>query len=146
MIIKTLALTAALGALTTLTISDARAMPLAPATSFATDSDVTLVRDGCGRGMRFSNRRQACVPDYNGGGPRYYDGGRPTYYRGGGGPGPYRGSGYRDDGGAAAAAAVTGAIIGIAVGASANRKGTTVRRGNGPVGPQRGPGRWNGRN
>ena len=33
-------------------------------------SDLTLVRDGCGRGMRFSNSRQACVPQ--GGGGRVY--------------------------------------------------------------------------
>ena len=33
------------------------------------DSDLLLVRDGCGRGMRFSNSRQRCVEDF-GGGPR----------------------------------------------------------------------------
>ena len=38
------------------------AMKSAITQSVAQDSDVTLVRDGCGRGMRFSNRRQACVP------------------------------------------------------------------------------------
>lgn len=32
----------------------------------AQDSDVTLVRDGCGRGMRFSNRLQACVEAFDG--------------------------------------------------------------------------------
>jgi len=29
--------------------------------SSAQDGDVILVRDGCGRGLRWSNRRQACV-------------------------------------------------------------------------------------
>lgn len=69
----------------------------------AGETDLTLVRDGCGRGMRFSNRRQACVP---------IDG-----Y----GPGP----GY--DPGAAAAAAiiggVAGAIAGSGGGGGGNRGG-----------------------
>jgi hypothetical protein len=43
------------------------AMKSAITQSDAQDSDVTLVRDGCGRGMRFSNRRQACVEDFGGG-------------------------------------------------------------------------------
>jgi hypothetical protein len=44
---------------------EASAAPLASAAAqtVAPDSDVTLVRDGCGRGMRFSNRLQACVQD-----------------------------------------------------------------------------------
>ena len=47
-------------------------MPLNPAVS--ADSALTLVRDGCGRGLRFSNRHQACVPiDGYGGGGGYYD-------------------------------------------------------------------------
>jgi hypothetical protein len=33
------------------------------------DSDVILVRDGCGRGMRWSHRRQGCVEDFGGGPP-----------------------------------------------------------------------------
>jgi hypothetical protein len=37
--------------------------------SDALESDVTLVRDGCGRGMRWSQRRQACVEDFGGGPP-----------------------------------------------------------------------------
>jgi hypothetical protein len=47
----------------------ANAMPLsqsATVQSALQDSDVTLVRDGCGRGMRWSHRRQSCVPQ---GGP-----------------------------------------------------------------------------
>ena len=58
----------------------------------AGETDLTLVRDGCGRGMRFSNRRQACVPmDGYGGGPAY-------------------------DPGAAAAAAIIGGVAGAIVG------------------------------
>jgi hypothetical protein len=37
--------------------------------SSALEGDVTLVRDGCGRGMRFSNRRQVCVEDFDRGPP-----------------------------------------------------------------------------
>jgi hypothetical protein len=45
----------------------ADAAPLGLGTSAAIQSDaqegdVTLVRDGCGRGMRYSNRRGGCVP------------------------------------------------------------------------------------
>jgi hypothetical protein len=50
----------------------AQALPLAHANAVAIaqnaqDSDVILVRDGCGRGMRFSNSRGGCVQDFNGG-------------------------------------------------------------------------------
>jgi hypothetical protein len=48
----------------------ANAAPLALAKSAITqadDSDLTLVRDGCGRGMRYSNRRGGCVPQDRGG-------------------------------------------------------------------------------
>jgi len=67
-----LALMIAIGGSFASLTSEANAMPLAPAKnaitqSGAQDSDVTLVRDGCGRGMRFSNSRQRCVED---GGPR----------------------------------------------------------------------------
>ena len=37
-------------------------MPLAPVQQLSADRDITLVRDGCGRGFRFSHSRQACVP------------------------------------------------------------------------------------
>ena len=37
----------------------------------AGETDLTLVRDGCGRGLRYSNRRQACVPIPYGPGPGY---------------------------------------------------------------------------
>ena len=50
--------------------TDANAAPLTFAKGVIAqvqDSNLTLVRDGCGRGMRFSNRRQACVPQGGGG-------------------------------------------------------------------------------
>src|SRR4051794_21782926 len=47
--------------------NNAAAMPVALADRTAVESDVTLARDGCGRGMRFSNSRQACVEDFQGG-------------------------------------------------------------------------------
>jgi hypothetical protein len=79
-------------------------MPLNPAVS--ADSGLTLVRDGCGRGFRFSNYRQACVPIEG-------------YGYGGGG-------GYVDPGAAAAAAVaagVAGAIIGGGGGGGGYRGG-----------------------
>jgi hypothetical protein len=44
---------------------EANAAPLASAAAqtIAPDSDVTMVRDGCGRGMRYSPRFRACVED-----------------------------------------------------------------------------------
>src|SRR5436190_1617322 len=66
-----LALTVAISGSAVLLASAANAAPLALAKSAITqvdDSDVTLVRDGCGRGMRYSNRRGGCVP-IDGGGP-----------------------------------------------------------------------------
>jgi hypothetical protein len=61
---------------------NATAAPIAPVGSAiiqsgGQDSGVTLVRDGCGRGMRFSNSRQACVEDFGGGGPRVVEPGCP---------------------------------------------------------------------
>jgi hypothetical protein len=41
---------------------DARAMPLTHQLKAAVDDDVTAVRDGCGRGYRYSHRRGGCVP------------------------------------------------------------------------------------
>jgi hypothetical protein len=73
---------------------DAVAAPLlAGAKPAAVESHTLLVRDGCGRGMRFSNSRQTCVEDFGEGrggydeGPRGY-GDRPR--------GPGYGDGYRD--------------------------------------------------
>jgi hypothetical protein len=79
-------------------------MPLNPAIS-ADDGALTLVRDGCGRGFRFSNYRQACVPIEGYG---------------------YGGGGYVDPGAAAAAAiaaGVAGAIIGGGGGGGGYRGG-----------------------
>jgi hypothetical protein len=68
----TLALTALMFAVgsAVLFAGQTQALPLAPADAavfkhIAQDSDVILVRDGCGRGMRFSNRRGGCVEDFN---------------------------------------------------------------------------------
>ncbi len=58
---KTLVLGLILGA-AAFTAVEARAMPLTHPVAAAANEDVTLVRDGCGRGYRFSNRRQTCVP------------------------------------------------------------------------------------
>jgi hypothetical protein len=83
---KSLASGCAIVAASALMPASGGAMPLNQAIS-ADAGDVTLVRDGCGRGLRFSNRRQACVPiDY---GPGY---------------------GYVDPGEAAAAAAAATAL------------------------------------
>jgi hypothetical protein len=54
---------AALIGLAALLAADASAIPFSAAQSGETASDTILVRDGCGRGLRWSNRRQACVPD-----------------------------------------------------------------------------------
>jgi len=81
-------------------------MPLNPAFS-ADDGALTLVRDGCGRGFRFSNYRQACVPIEG---------------SGGGGYGAYGGGGYVDPG-AAAAAAVAAGVAGAIIGGSGGRGG-----------------------
>ncbi len=59
-----LAMMIAVGASSVMLAGNATAAPLTVSKGAITQahgSDVTLVRDGCGRGMRFSNRRQACV-------------------------------------------------------------------------------------
>ena len=61
----------------------ADAAPLTFSKSAISQSDetvLTLVRDGCGRGMRFSNRLQACVEAF-GGGPRFVEPGCPRGMR-----------------------------------------------------------------
>jgi hypothetical protein len=71
-----LALIIAIGGSAVLLSGAANAAPLAlgkSAITQADDSDVTLVRDGCGRGMRYSHRRGGCVPSD---GPRGDDPGR----------------------------------------------------------------------
>ena len=60
---KRLVLTAVLAGLTALFALDAGAMPFAIATHGFGSGDITLVRDGCGPGFRYSYNRQGCVPD-----------------------------------------------------------------------------------
>lgn len=52
--------------------SDAQAGPLPLGKGATIASHVVQVRDGCGPGMRYSDRRDACVEDFDGG-PRGYD-------------------------------------------------------------------------
>lgn len=90
----TLALTIAIGGFSLLISGSANARPLGSATSAiaqdAHDNGFMLVRDGCGRGMRFSNSRGRCVPQSGGG----YGGGGYGYGGGGYGGGGY-GGGHR---------------------------------------------------
>ena len=67
-----LALAVAVGVVALMNTGHAGALPLAFAKNSAVDPAVVLVRDGCGRDMRFSNSRQACVPDFERERPRYY--------------------------------------------------------------------------
>jgi hypothetical protein len=60
--IKALCIGLALCAAPALFTTAASAIPLDRNVAAAASGDITLVRDGCGRGFRFSNRRQACVP------------------------------------------------------------------------------------
>jgi hypothetical protein len=60
---KTFALMLALGAATTLLVGDAAALPLAQVKQTAAASDLTLVREGCGRGFQYSERLGRCVRD-----------------------------------------------------------------------------------
>ena len=61
--LKALTLTVAMGALTALPIAAAGAMPLTQSKSTIESTDLSLVRDGCGRGMRYSHRLGGCVVD-----------------------------------------------------------------------------------
>jgi hypothetical protein len=65
---KILVWIAAIGGLAALLAVDAGAMPLAPGLHNLGSGDITLVRDGCGPGLRWSNSRQRCVPDDGGAG------------------------------------------------------------------------------
>jgi len=52
----------AAGVMSVLLVGSADSMPVTQCiTTITQDSDVTLVRDGCGRGMRYSERRGRCV-------------------------------------------------------------------------------------
>jgi hypothetical protein len=60
--LKTFALTAAAGMMSVLLMADVNALPLAQGKiAIEQSSDVTVVRDGCGRGMRYSRSRGRCV-------------------------------------------------------------------------------------
>ena len=67
LIVTSAAVALAVGIGATLLPDNAEAMPLALANKTAVESNMTLARDGCGRGMRFSNSRQTCVEDFQGG-------------------------------------------------------------------------------
>lgn len=60
---RMLVMTAAVGVLSAFGAFGAGAMPFSPVQHGFTVDDTLLVRDGCGRGMRFSERRGRCVPD-----------------------------------------------------------------------------------
>ena len=74
---RSLTFFAAIGSMALVSSGGAGALPVASAESVAAiESNMLLVRDGCGRGMRFSNRLQACVADFDRGPPP------PLYYYG----------------------------------------------------------------
>ena len=91
--LKALCFAAVASAVGALVAFEAQALPLAAAKTMTIESDVTLVRDGCGRGYRFSNRRQACVPEFDD-------------------RGSYRRAVPQDDPGAEAAVGIINAIVG----------------------------------
>jgi hypothetical protein len=62
--LKTLAMTVALGAGAALLAADATALPLSQGKAgVAAHDTVLLVREGCGRGWQWSERRRRCVRD-----------------------------------------------------------------------------------
>lgn len=70
---------AAAMAAATLLGASAQAAPMPLATGMVVESQVLQVRDGCGRDMRYSERRGGCVEDFDGG--PGYDRGPPGYDR-----------------------------------------------------------------
>lgn len=46
---------------------EADAAAIAPVPGLTAPESILMIRDGCGRGMRFSNRRNACVEDFQAG-------------------------------------------------------------------------------
>jgi hypothetical protein len=102
---RIIGLSLAIGMGATFTAWDARAMPVTRDLASAVADHVVSVRDGCGRGFHWSNRFQACVET--------------------GRRGPYHGRrGPRDNGGAAAAAAVvTLGVIGAIAGSQNRHRG-----------------------
>jgi hypothetical protein len=62
--LKTVAFAAVLGIMAALIPGGAGALPLAQdKAGIASEDTVLLVREGCGRGMQWSDRRRQCVPD-----------------------------------------------------------------------------------
>jgi hypothetical protein len=66
---RSLAFAAAIGAMALMPTSNASAFPIAPGATAGVESNVLQVRDGCGRGFRYSNRAGGCVRDFGGGPP-----------------------------------------------------------------------------
>jgi hypothetical protein len=71
---RSLAFAVAIGAMAFIPSGNAGAFPAAPGASAGTESSVLQVRDGCGPGMRYSNRMGGCVRDFGPPPPR------PGYY------------------------------------------------------------------
>jgi hypothetical protein len=59
--LKTLTFAVAMATFSTLLAADAGAMPLAQTKQAAAQNDLVLVREGCGPGRRWSERRHRCV-------------------------------------------------------------------------------------
>lgn len=114
---KNLSTAALVGGMSLVVSLSAQALPLAPSPVSVIEDSITLVRDGCGPGMRFSNRRGACVPDY--GGPRYYGGGGPQYYDG---------RPRRRNNDAAVAVGTAAAVLGIIASSNRGNRNRNFRR------------------
>lgn len=59
--LKTLIIAATVAVAVTSLAGSAEAFPAAPVKQIAVENHLILVRDGCGPGMRFSNRRDRCI-------------------------------------------------------------------------------------
>jgi hypothetical protein len=135
------------------TLTVAQAAPLTPGKGLAVETHVLQVRDGCGPGMRYSERRDACVEDFDRGPRGYDDRGPPPvydrrpppppeYYRGDARPMPDCGRGMRFSNSRQACVPIeervesrgdadvaAGALVGGAVGAII---GSAIRNDSGP--------------
>ena len=112
--------------------ANAQAAPLLLGKSAAAASHVLEVRDGCGRGMRFSERRGGCVEDFDGGPRGYYeDRGAPPpppmYDRRPPPPPEYSRRPDRGDGDVAAGALI-GGVVGAMIGSSIRNDAEQQRR------------------
>ena len=116
--LKTLTFTVAAGLMAALFTINANALPVTPAQQMTAESNVTLVRDDCGRGRHFSRSRGHCVDDFERRREIREDCGRGWHFSNSRGR-CVRNDGFRADNDDAAAAAVFGAILGGA--ARANR-------------------------